>query len=443
MSIPLRVLLVEDKEDDATLILRVLGRGGFDITRSVCVEDSAGMVAQLRAQEWDIILSDYSLPHFSAPEALTLLQDYMRETGVDLPFIVISGSIGEKIAVEMMKAGAADYLLKDKLDRLPPAVARELREAEGRRERRRAEAAQHESEARLSAIIESAMDAIVSADERQRVVSFNPAAERMFGWRADEIVGQPLDLLLPEEASSARADTPFRSFASPGFDGPAGTGALLARRRDGSTFPVEATVSTVQLGEQKLFTAFVRDITERQRAAEALRESEERQRAFFRDVLFSVTEGRLRLCDDRSVLPPPRRPVGDPIPLTHETLATLRQRIREAATVAELPAERWHNLLVAAGEAAMNAVVHAGGGVGNVRASAQTVQVWVRDAGKGITQDVLHRATLERGWTTAGTLGHGFWLMLRTCDRAYMLTGAEGTTVVLEQDLTPPEPPWL
>ncbi len=92
----------------------------------------------------------------------------------------------------------------------------------------------------------------------------------------------------------------------------------------------------------------------------------------------------------------------------------------------------------------MNAVVHAGGGEARVCAGGEgTVQVWIQDQGKGITMDHLHRATLERGFTTAGTMGHGFWMMLKTADRIFLLTGPSGTSVVLEQEREAPEPAWL
>jgi anti-sigma regulatory factor (Ser/Thr protein kinase) len=108
------------------------------------------------------------------------------------------------------------------------------------------------------------------------------------------------------------------------------------------------------------------------------------------------------------------------------------------------PAERWQDLMTAVSEAGMNAVVHAGGGVARVcDGSHGTVQVWIEDRGTGITVHTLHRATLERGFTTAGTLGHGFWLMLKTADRIWFLTGEAGTTVVIEMDRAQPEPQWL
>jgi anti-sigma regulatory factor (Ser/Thr protein kinase) len=105
--------------------------------------------------------------------------------------------------------------------------------------------------------------------------------------------------------------------------------------------------------------------------------------------------------------------------------------------------ERWQDFVAGVGEAAMNAVVHAGGGTGEVRAAGGVVQVWITDHGTGISVENLPKATIERGFSTAGTMGHGFWLMLKTCDTVWLLTGPDGTTVVLQQHPEPPSPEWI
>ena len=134
MSIPIRILMVEDSEDDAAMLLLELETGGYDPTFER-VDTAAAMQAALAERTWDIVISDYSMPRFSALDALRLLQ----KSGLDLPFIIVSGAIGEDTAVAAMKAGAHDYLMKDRLARLIPAVARELRDAKVRSKRKRAE----------------------------------------------------------------------------------------------------------------------------------------------------------------------------------------------------------------------------------------------------------------------------------------------------------------
>ncbi|HAJ25990.1 MAG TPA: histidine kinase [Syntrophus sp. (in: bacteria)] len=131
MGQPLRVLIVEDSEDDAELLLRKLRQGGYEPIHTR-VETAGEMGAALGSGPWDLIVSDYRLPRFSGLQALALF----RKTGLDVPFLIVSGNIGEDTAVEAMKAGAHDYIMKDRLQRLIPAIRRELKDAAERRLRR-------------------------------------------------------------------------------------------------------------------------------------------------------------------------------------------------------------------------------------------------------------------------------------------------------------------
>src|SRR5882672_8527713 len=130
----LRLLLIEDSEDDAALVVRALVRGGYDVT-SERVDTPAALRVALDRQLWDIAIADYTMPGFSGTVALQML----RERDADLPFIFVSGTIGEDAAVAAMRIGAHDYIMKGNLQRLVPAVERELRDAGMRRERRRVE----------------------------------------------------------------------------------------------------------------------------------------------------------------------------------------------------------------------------------------------------------------------------------------------------------------
>jgi len=136
VRVPLRVLIAEDSENDARLLVRELERAGFDPTHER-VDSRAAMQAALDRHTWDLVIGDYSMPEFSGPAALALL----RAHDPDTPFIFVSGSMGEDVAVEAMKAGAQDFLTKGNLRRLIPAIERELREAEVRRERHRGQTA--------------------------------------------------------------------------------------------------------------------------------------------------------------------------------------------------------------------------------------------------------------------------------------------------------------
>src|ERR1700690_1504286 len=152
----LHILIVEDSEDDCLLLLRELRRFGYDPAHER-VESPEAMRSALTDREWDIILSDYILPKFSGLEALIVL----KESGLDLPFIIVSGNIGEDIAVEAMKAGAHDYILKGNLSRLVPAVERELREAGVRSERKKAAEALQGGGEKKNRLFEASLDAVV------------------------------------------------------------------------------------------------------------------------------------------------------------------------------------------------------------------------------------------------------------------------------------------
>lgn len=141
----LRILIIEDSESDAFLLLRELRKGGYDV-ESERVETAESLRSALAEKTWDLVICDYSLPHLDAPRALEIL----KSSGLDLPFIIVSGTIGEESAIDALKAGAHDFIIKGKFARLGPAIERELREAEVRRDRRRAEQALKEKEHLLS-----------------------------------------------------------------------------------------------------------------------------------------------------------------------------------------------------------------------------------------------------------------------------------------------------
>src|SRR5687768_4532672 len=143
MSTTLRALIVEDSEDDRELVLRELRRGGYSVTYEQ-VQTAPALHAALAERQWDIIIADFSMPQFDALAALKTVNGFQ----LDIPFIIVSGSIGEETAVAAMRAGAHDYLMKDNLARLVPVVERELREAETRREHRQAEESLQQSEER-------------------------------------------------------------------------------------------------------------------------------------------------------------------------------------------------------------------------------------------------------------------------------------------------------
>jgi two-component system, cell cycle sensor histidine kinase and response regulator CckA len=196
MNSPLHVLIVEDSEDDALLILRELRRGGYEVNHAR-VETPLTMQEALEQESWDIVISDYTMPAFNALDALKILQSRPLE---DIPFLIVSGTIGEETAVAAMKAGAQDYLLKGNLARLVPAVERELREAEDRQKRHSAEQALEMSEDRFKTLCASAPLAIFQFDTQGKNVYTNPLWQKISGLSATESLGDAwLQAIHPED----------------------------------------------------------------------------------------------------------------------------------------------------------------------------------------------------------------------------------------------------
>src|SRR5215218_6185740 len=184
MGVDLNVLIVEDSEDDALLLLRMLRKGGYDPTWER-VDTPQDMEAALDGASWDLVISDHSMPAFSSSAALGLLR---RKGYMDLPFIIVSGQIGEDAAVAAMKAGAHDYLMKDNLARLNTAIERELRDAEMRRERRQAQE-------KYRSIFENAIEGIFQSTVDGRFLTANPAMARIFGYESpEEMLGTISDI---------------------------------------------------------------------------------------------------------------------------------------------------------------------------------------------------------------------------------------------------------
>jgi PAS domain S-box-containing protein len=281
MNRPLRVLLVEDSEDDAELLAYELECSGYELIYER-VDTASKMNAALAQQTWDIIIADYTLPSFSAPAALTLLQ----ERQLDLPFIIVSGTIGEDIAVAAMKAGAHDYLMKGKLARLAPTIERELREASERHKRREAEQAVRQNEERFRALIENALDIITVVNADGIIDYESPSIERVLGYKPEDLVGKNIfdyihledranlvqtlnqlvqnsNLTLSIEFRFQHQDGSWRILEA--------VGKHLLERNNSSRFATSNQVgleSSIIPGKRSSIVLNSRDITERKRAEE-------------------------------------------------------------------------------------------------------------------------------------------------------------------------------
>ncbi len=184
MDKPIRVLIVDDSEDDGLLLVRNLKNGGFNPSYEQ-MDTAEAMSKALDNQTWDVILCDNSMPGFDASSALELYKD----KGLDLPFIIVSGTIADETAVAAMKAGAHDYIMKDNLARLSSAIDRELREAKNRQERRNAEIQLKKSEEKYRTLFEDSRDAIYINNEKGELIDFNLSTLEIFGYSREEMLG--------------------------------------------------------------------------------------------------------------------------------------------------------------------------------------------------------------------------------------------------------------
>ena len=257
MARPLRLLLVEDSSDDAVLLVRHLAREGWAVDH-VHVETAADFTAALAAGGWDVVVADYVLPTFSGREALALV----KAAGVDLPFIIVSGTIDEDTAVAAMKAGAHDYVLKDHLARLGPAIEREIGEAHSRRERARAdrELAEERDWSRL--LVENVNALIVGLNGGGVITVFNPAAERVTGYSADEVRGRNWFDVLAPRARYGQAWSAFREMIETGRAVDSEDALVTATGEE----RIVAWHRSVLGGAFSGVMAFGIDVTERQRA---------------------------------------------------------------------------------------------------------------------------------------------------------------------------------
>jgi PAS domain S-box-containing protein len=261
---PLRVLIAEDREDDALLLVQRLERHGFRMAwKRVCV---AGEFSDaLRAQPWDVILSDHSMPGFDAPTALQLL----RESSLDIPFLIVSGSIGEEQAVSLLKTGACDYIPKENLARLGPAVERELKDAEIRAAQRDAEQALKNSEQLYRTLVNTSPDAILVCDINGILQIANPKCLKMLGWDPGQTVetAPSIDVLGIQQNARHRQimDTILAQ-------GKIELQELQIRRFDGSSFWAEVSGALLQQDAHKtdVVLLVMHDITNRKRAEEEI-----------------------------------------------------------------------------------------------------------------------------------------------------------------------------
>ena len=285
---PLRLLMVEDSEDDTLLTILALKKGGYDPVYEL-VEDAGAMRKALLEKSWDVILCDYQMPQFNGPAAIAIL----KETGIDIPLIIVSGAIGEETAVECMRLGAHDYVMKNNLPRLASAIERELKEADSRLQRKQAEEALRESERKYKLITEKMTDIVWIVDMDLRTVYVTPSVLTVLGFSQGERMLQTINEQLTPDSLSSGLDALARELAleEQGHGDPNRNKTLVLEyyHKDGSTRLMDTIVSMIR-NDQGVLTGIhgvSKDITERKHAEEALRKSEEK----YRTILENIEDG--------------------------------------------------------------------------------------------------------------------------------------------------------
>ena len=266
----MRVLLVEDSENDAALLEIALQRTGFS-TQCERVETAEGLTLALERGEWDVVIADYVMPQFDGLSALAMV----KEKGLDIPFIIVSGHITDDTAVAAMKAGAHDYVMKDNLTRLGPAVERELRDAEVRRARKLTEKKLWEEHAFRSAIENSIPSGIVVLNLDGKMSYVNPAFCKMVGWNESELIGAKAPFVYwpgeeVESISASMAKVIEGKLPADGFE-------LRFCRSSGERFDVLVLVTALRDSFDNVsgWLSSITDITERKKAEAELRRSHE------------------------------------------------------------------------------------------------------------------------------------------------------------------------
>src|SRR6266513_2321579 len=285
MTEPLRILLAEDSESDSELIQRELKRGGLDF-RSRRVQTEADFRRELDEFQPHLVISDFSMPQFNGRKALAIA----RESRGDIPFIFISGTIGENVAVDMMKAGADDYVMKNNLARLMPALERELREAEVRRTARIAEEALRESEIKFRELIEQASDGIFLTDKDGKFILVNSRYCEMLGYSEGELLRLHSEMTYPEGEREKRAEHRAELRQKKW-----GLYERMVLRKDATCFPAEVSIRLLRNDNVQ---GIVRDITERKKAEQTLAESESLKGA----ILESSLDGLITIDDQGNIV---------------------------------------------------------------------------------------------------------------------------------------------
>ena len=289
----LRALMIDDSEDDVLLIIRHMRKGGFAPIYER-IETAAAMTQALEEKQWDIIICDYKMPKFSAPSAIALL----KQTKLNIPIIVTSGAIGEETAAECMRMGAHDYLMKNNLSRLCPAITRELAEAKIRDRQRVAELQKdaaleslRNSRELYARLVDTMPDVVIRTSLEGTVLFVNDRALRISGYQREEIEGRNMVLFAaPDDHERLMKNAALM------LDRKLGPDEYKIVMKDGRIIPFEVNGDVIRdkKGNPFGFVFVCRDVSDRKLAEDKLRESEERYRAIIENIEDGYAELNLK-----------------------------------------------------------------------------------------------------------------------------------------------------
>ncbi|UAY51546.1 PAS domain S-box protein [Ferruginibacter albus] len=270
MSKLLKILILEDSMLDAEMVQRSLKKENL-VCEFIIAQSRQEYVSALNEEDPDVILADNSLPQFDATEALKLI----RQRSLYTPFIMVTGSISEEFAVDIIKHGANDYILKDRLIRLPSAITSALKQEQAEREKEKALKKLIQSEEKFRNLLESAPDAMVIVNEKGTILLINAQTEELFGYTREEVASKPLEVLIDNEFDEAYSLRNVSHLKKLQKKQPKGAWEFYCRKKEGRTFPVEIRVNPLETSEGQLIIVAIRDITERKKSEQILHQMEQ------------------------------------------------------------------------------------------------------------------------------------------------------------------------
>lgn len=422
---PVRLLFVDDSEPDVLLMVRRLTKAGFDVTYRR-VQTPETMTQSIDEEPWDAIIADFTMPRFTGRQALEAL----KQTGKDIPFILATGTVTEARSVDMMSAGAHDIILKDDLSRLAPALTRELLQASIRLKHRLADQAAKRSERTISAILDSTPAAIIAYSTEGRIVRTNSACDELFGTACERLLGELVEDVIGDSERDRVVDriwAVFQGEASRGIE-------WSGRRPDGSTFDAITGLTPVygEGEEVSMGLSVSTDIT-------AVKQAEAQKREFYRRTLLAATEGKLDVVEVTEIEQLGGTTLQEWQLADLKDLDKVRAGVDRASHTAGMSDERVDDLVLSAAEAATDAIRYAGGGTAELKRREDTMIFSVEDQGPGIAEMNLPEVALLRGYSTSGTLGMGYKIMISLSDKVYLASSPTGTVVAVEMSIHPEE----